>query len=90
VVVAVNPGSLLASKMVKEGFGIDGKDTAIGARILCQAALDPSFAQASGQYYDNDAGRFAPPNEAAADKAHVAAVMAGIAAALSRFDAEED
>ena len=26
VVVAVNPGSLLASKMVKEGFGIEGKD----------------------------------------------------------------
>ena len=50
IVVAVNPGSLLASKMVKEGFGIAGNDLQIGADILCQAALDDSFADASGKY----------------------------------------
>lgn len=59
VFIAVNPGSLLASKMVKEGFGIAGSDLAIGADILCQLALDPAHAGDSGRYWDNDAGRFA-------------------------------
>lgn len=80
VFVAVNPGSLLATKMVKEGFGVAGHDLRIGADILCRAALDPSFAEASGAYYDNDAGRFAAPNAAAADPQQIQAVMAGITA----------
>lgn len=78
VVVAVNPGSLLASKMVKEGFGIAGNDLQIGADILCRAALDDSFADASGKYFDNDAGGFGAPNAAAMDTAHCTAVMQGI------------
>lgn len=60
VFIAVNPGSLLASKMVKEGFGVAGNDLSIGADILCRAALDDAFADASGKYFDNDAGCFAP------------------------------
>lgn len=78
-VISVNPGSLLASKMVKEGFGVAGNDLSIGADILIRAALSDEFAAASGKYFDNDAGQFAPPNSAAADPKHVAAVMAGIA-----------
>ncbi len=78
VVVAVNPGSLLASKMVKEGFGIAGKDPQIGASILRQAALESSFADASGKYFDNDSGQFAQPNSAALDAGHSAAVMQAI------------
>ncbi|MEM6466541.1 MAG: SDR family NAD(P)-dependent oxidoreductase [Pseudomonadota bacterium] len=75
VVIAVNPGSLLASKMVKEGFGVAGHDLHIGADILCKLALDPAHGQDSGKYWDNDAGRFAPPQSAASDPAHVAKVM---------------
>lgn len=75
VIVAVNPGSLLASKMVQEGFGIAGNDLAIGANILCKAALDPAFADVSGQYFDNDAGTFAAPHSAAQNAQHVEAVM---------------
>ena len=60
IVVSVNPGSLLASKMVKEGFGIEGNDLSIGANILIKAAFDESFNSASGKYYDNDAQKFAP------------------------------
>lgn len=75
VVVAVNPGSLLASKMVKDGFGVAGNDLRIGAEILCKAALDTSFADASGKYFDNDSGRFAPPNAAALNAEHAEAVM---------------
>ena len=61
-VIAVNPGSMLGSKMVKDAFGVDGGDLRIGADILTRAALDDAFADASGKYFDNDSGRFAPPH----------------------------
>lgn len=62
VIVAVNPGSLLGTKMVKEGFGTAGKDIRIGAEVLVRAALTPEFSRASGLYFDNDAGEFASPH----------------------------
>ncbi|GAD56443.1 SDR family NAD(P)-dependent oxidoreductase [Limimaricola cinnabarinus] len=76
--IAVNPGSLLASKMVKEGFGVAGNDLSIGADILGRAALSDEFADASGRYFDNDSGRFAQPHPAAGDKGQVAAIMEAI------------
>jgi len=69
---------LLASKMVKEGFGVAGNDLSIGADILRRAALSEDFAAASGRYFDNDNGRFAPPHQAAANPDHVSEVMAAI------------
>lgn len=77
-IIAVNPGSLLASKMVKEGFGVAGNDLRIGADILSRLALDPGFAEHSGEYWDNDAGRFAQPHSAALEPDHVEPVMAAI------------
>jgi len=68
VAVSVNPGSLLATKMVKEGFGVAGKDLRIGADILCRAALDPEFDNAHGRYFDNDLGQFAALHAQAADE----------------------
>lgn len=62
VIIAVNPGSLLGSKMVKEAFGVAGSDIRIGAEILTRAALADEFADASGQYFDNDQGQFAAPH----------------------------
>ena len=67
VVVAVNPGSMLGSKMVKEAFGVEGADIGIGAEILVRAALSDEFESASGKYFDNDAGRFASPHPDALD-----------------------
>jgi len=67
VFVAVNPGSLLATKMVKEGFGMAGKDIRTGVDILIRAALSDEFAEASGLYFDNDKGRFASPHSEALD-----------------------
>jgi NAD(P)-dependent dehydrogenase (short-subunit alcohol dehydrogenase family) len=61
-VIAVNPGSMLGSKMVKGGFGVVGGDIQIGAKILSRAALEDEFAAASGQYFDNDSGQFASPH----------------------------
>jgi len=85
VVVAVNPGSLLASKMVKEGFGVEGKDMQIGADILCEAATGASFSDASGKYFDNDCGAFAKPHAAALDASHSAEVMLGIESVVARL-----
>ncbi len=74
-VIAVNPGSLLASKMVKDGFGVAGKDIGIGAGILVRAALTDEFATASGQYFDNDSGHFAAPHPDALDERKTEAVV---------------
>ena len=66
-IIAVNPGSLLGTKMVQQAFGVPGGDVGIGADILRRAALDDEFANASGQYFDNNSGRFAPPHPDALD-----------------------
>jgi len=58
-IIAVNPRSMLGSKMVKQAYGVSGGDLSIGAEILCRAALADEFAAASGQYFDNDSGQFA-------------------------------
>ncbi len=61
-IIAVNPGSFLGTKMVKEAYGTSGHDIGIGANILAKAATSAEFAQASGRYYDNDSNRFANPH----------------------------
>ena len=85
VFVAVNPASLLGTKMVKEGFGIDGSDISVGADIICRAAISDEFASASGLYYDNDAKSFAPPHHDARDDAladEIIATMRAICASV--------
>lgn len=77
-VIAVNPGSLLATNMVRDGFGIAGSDVSKGSGILVELGLGEGYAAHSGQYWDNDAGQFGPPNAAAKDAAHVAEVMKAI------------
>lgn len=67
VVVAVNPGSLLGTKMVRDGFGVAGGDVQTGADILIRAALSDEFATASGKYFDNDIGQFGLPHHDALD-----------------------
>lgn len=74
-IIAVNPGSLLSSKMVHQAFGVPGKDITIGANILVRAALDDEFADASGQYFNNDAGDFGPPHADALDAEKNAAII---------------
>lgn len=85
VVVAVNPGSLLASKMVKEGFGVAGNSLGIGADILCRAALSDEFASASGKYFDNDAGRFGEPHRDALDPVKSQEVIEAIEKTLAQL-----
>ena len=61
IVIAVNPASLLATKMVKEGFNTDGNDINIGVNILVSLTLDQEHIKHSGEYYDNDNQTYAPP-----------------------------
>jgi len=67
VIIAVNPGSLLATKMVPEGFGVAGSEIGKGADILVRAALSGEFVTVSRRYFDNDSSRFASPHPGALD-----------------------
>jgi NAD(P)-dependent dehydrogenase (short-subunit alcohol dehydrogenase family) len=68
VFVSVNPGSLLGTKMVKEGFGIMGKDINIGVEILARLALQEEVLAVSGEYFNNDIGKFSSPHPDALDE----------------------
>lgn len=80
---AVNPGSLLNTNMVKEGWGGSDNDVGIGADILARAALSDAFKGHSGDYFDNDSGRFANPHMDALDAQKCAEVVAAIKATLA-------
>lgn len=67
LLVSVNPGSLLATKMVKEGFGMAGNDISIGSDIIVRAALSAEFEGRSGAYFDQDTRAFGPPHPDAMD-----------------------
>lgn len=77
-IIAVNPGSMLGSKMVKDAFGVAGGDLNIGADILSRAALSDEFSTASGQYFDNDSGQFVEPHRDTMDPQKCAAIVAVI------------
>lgn len=81
-IIAVNPGSMLGTKMVTEGFGVAGADIAIGADILVRAALSDEFGAATGLYFDNDTGRFASPHPDAMDAQKSLEVVGAIEAIL--------
>lgn len=85
LVVSVNPGSLLASKMVKEGLGIEGNDIGIGIDILVRAALSDEFEGHSGDYFDNDAKKFGPPHPDALDREKSEEIVQSIEATLAGF-----
>ena len=85
VIVAINPASLLGSKMVKEAFGVKGGDIRIGAEILIRAALEDEFKTASGQYFDNDNGRFSSPHPDALDPQKSQAIVDTIEKLLKGF-----
>ena len=85
VIIAVNPGSLLGTKMVKEGFNMAGNDIRIGADILTRLSLDDEFATASGQYFDNDSGQFASPHRDALDPKKSDDIVRAIEAVLDEI-----
>lgn len=83
-IIAVNPKSMLGSKMVKQAYGVDGVDLSIGADILVRAALSDEFADASGQYFDNDIGQFAAPHPDALNEQKCAEIVSAVEAILAK------
>ena len=85
LVVSVNPGSMLGTKMVRQAFGVPGSDVRKGADILVRAALSDEFATASGKYFDNDSGRFASPHPDGLNPQKCEEVVQGIEEILAKF-----
>ncbi len=53
-VIAVNPGSLLNTKMANEAYGQHWSSADKGANILTELAISEEFADDAGKYFDND------------------------------------
>ena len=66
--IAVNPGSLLNTKMVKEAFGNHWSSADKGATILYELAVSDDYQDSSGKYFDNDRGTFAEAHPDAYDE----------------------
>ena len=80
-VIAVNPGSLLNTKMVNEAYGEYWSSADKGANILTELAISDEFAGDTGKYFDNDIkdgahgdakGAFGQPHADALDKEAIA------------------
>lgn len=63
VTVAVNPGSLLNTKMAQEAYGQHWSPADKGADILVELALSEKHATSNGKYFDNDKGAFADAHQ---------------------------
>lgn len=55
-VIAVNPGSLLQTKMVMEAYGQFRATADKGSNLLVDLAISDEFDGVSGKYFDNDLG----------------------------------
>jgi len=66
-VIALNPGSLLNTKMANEAYGQHWSPAEKGADIILELALDKAYKAVTGQYYDNDNGGFAAAHQRAYD-----------------------
>ncbi|MET1259061.1 SDR family NAD(P)-dependent oxidoreductase [Flagellimonas sp. DF-77] len=55
-VTAVNPGSLLNTKMVQEAYGQHWSPASKGADLLYDLAVSSEFTNETGGYFDNDSG----------------------------------
>ncbi len=56
--IAVNPGSLLNTNMVKEAYGHHWSSADKGADILYELAVLEKYEESNGKYFDNDKGIF--------------------------------
>ncbi len=66
--IAVNPGSLLNTNMVKEAYGHHWSSADKGANILYELAISEKHKESSGKYFDNDKGDFNIPHSDAYDE----------------------
>lgn len=57
-IIAVNPGSLLNTNMVKEAFGKHWSPASKGSEILVDLAVSEKYQNDTGKYFDNDKEAF--------------------------------
>ncbi|WP_282148149.1 SDR family NAD(P)-dependent oxidoreductase [Algibacter lectus] len=78
-VIAVNPGSLLNTKMANEAYGQHWSSAEKGMDILLDLALSDDYKNDSGKYFDNDKGDpkgyFFPAHPDAYDEAKTKALL---------------
>lgn len=67
-VIAVNPGSLLNTKMVQEAYGQYWSSADKGATILYDLSVSDQYNDSSGKYFDNDKGDFSKAHSDAYDQ----------------------
>ncbi|OIQ40532.1 MAG: short-chain dehydrogenase [Bacteroidetes bacterium MedPE-SWsnd-G1] len=74
-VLAVNPGSLLNTKMANEAYGQYWSSADKGRDILCDLAISNDYVNVTGKYFDNDKGNpkgaFGPAHADAYDKTKI-------------------
>lgn len=70
-VVALNPGSLLNTNMVREAYGKFWSSADKGADIIYELALLKNREDINGKYFDNDRGGFGPAHPDAYETAIV-------------------
>ena len=56
ITIAVNPGSLLNTKMANEAYGQHRSPASKGSDILYDLALSEEYKNSTGEYFDNDKG----------------------------------
>ncbi|MEO1451107.1 MAG: short-chain dehydrogenase, partial [Bacteroidota bacterium] len=82
-VIAVNPGSLLNTCMVKEAYGRHWAPADKGANILYDLAVLPMYEGVTGKYFDNDAGGFGQAHADAYDAGKVQQLIQETASILA-------
>lgn len=70
-VIAVNPGSLLNTKMAKEAYGQHWSPADKGSDILVDLTLNDVHKAHSGHYFDNDSGRYSNAHPDAYDQSAI-------------------
>lgn len=74
-VIAVNPGSLLNTNMVKEAFGTHWSSADKGADILYNLAVSEVHKGITGKYFDNDKGMYGNAHTDAYDEEKIAVLL---------------
>ncbi|WP_298497680.1 SDR family NAD(P)-dependent oxidoreductase [uncultured Algibacter sp.] len=74
-VIAVNPGSLLNTKMANEAYGQHWSPAEKGVNILYDLALSEKYKNDTGKYFDNDKGRFSEAHSDAYSQEKIANLL---------------
>ncbi|AXO79222.1 SDR family NAD(P)-dependent oxidoreductase [Olleya aquimaris] len=73
--IAVNPGSLLNTKMAKEAYGQHWSPAEKGVDILYDLAMSEANKNESGKYFDNDKASFSNAHPDAYDEAKIQTLL---------------